>query len=145
MLCFLYFLFKYLTIIILFSFRYKEGHAIRHWKDTQHWYSLDLTTQQIWDYVGDNYVHRLNQNQSKFDGKLGEMNSPCMSLQGDCGICECSEDLGINGALISSKVEAVCFFSSVVCLSKQHDSPLLIDLGLNLLGQIVLQPKPVRI
>ncbi|KAF7838780.1 BRCA1-associated protein [Senna tora] len=87
--------------------RYKEGHAIRHWKDTQHCYSLDLRTQQIWDYVGDNYVHRLNQNQSKFDGKLGEMNSNCMSLEGDCRICECSEDLGINGALYSSKVEAI--------------------------------------
>ncbi|XP_020227367.1 BRCA1-associated protein isoform X2 [Cajanus cajan] len=85
--------------------RYKEGHAIRHWKDTQHCYSLDFKTQQIWDYVGDSYVHRLNQNQSKTDGKLEEMNLRCMSLEGDCGMCECREDLGINGALFNSKVE----------------------------------------
>ncbi|ESR64116.1 hypothetical protein CICLE_v10008137mg [Citrus x clementina] len=85
--------------------RYKEGHAVRHWKDTQHWYSLDLRTQQIWDYVGDNYVHRLNQ--SKADGKLVEMNSPCMSHEAHCGTCECSEDSGISGALFNSKVEAI--------------------------------------
>ncbi|KAI8024373.1 BRAP2 RING ZnF UBP domain-containing protein 1 [Camellia lanceoleosa] len=38
--------------------RYEERHAIRHWKDTQHCYSLELETQQVWDYVGDIYVHR---------------------------------------------------------------------------------------
>jgi len=94
-----------------FSFlsRYKEGHAIQHWKDTQHCYSLDFKTQQIWDYVGDSYVHRLNQNQSKIDGKSEEMNFRCMSLEGDCDTCECREDLGINGALFNSKVETVCF------------------------------------
>ncbi|XP_024026075.1 BRCA1-associated protein isoform X1 [Morus notabilis] len=85
--------------------RYKEGHAIRHWKDTQHCYSLDLTTQQIWDYVGDSYVHRLNQ--SRADGKYGEMNARCMSLEGDCASCTCSEDSGFGGALYNSKVDAI--------------------------------------
>ncbi|KAH7546338.1 hypothetical protein FEM48_Zijuj01G0190200 [Ziziphus jujuba var. spinosa] len=84
--------------------RYKEGHAVRHWKDTQHCYSLELSTQQIWDYVGDRYVHRLNQ--SKIDGKLGEMNSRCIPF-GDCGSCACSEDSGISAALYSSKVETI--------------------------------------
>ncbi|RDY09616.1 BRCA1-associated protein [Mucuna pruriens] len=87
--------------------RYKEGHAIQHWKDTQHCYSLDFKTQQIWDYVGDSYVHRLNQNQSKIDDKLEEINFRCMSLEGDCGVCECREDLGIDGALFNSKVETI--------------------------------------
>ncbi|XP_048227613.1 BRAP2 RING ZnF UBP domain-containing protein 1 isoform X2 [Ricinus communis] len=81
--------------------RYKEGHAMRHWQDTQHCYILDLRTQQIWDYVGDNYVHRLNQ--SKADAKLVDMNS----REGDCGTCGCSEDSGISGALFSSKVETI--------------------------------------
>lgn len=85
--------------------RYKEGHGIRHWKDTQHCYSLDLRTQQIWDYVGDKYVQRLNQ--SKADGKSVDMNSHCMSLEGDCRTCECREDSGISGAIYSSKVEAI--------------------------------------
>ncbi|KAF2610924.1 hypothetical protein F2Q70_00010973 [Brassica cretica] len=85
--------------------RYKEGHSIRHWKETHHCYSLDLRTQQIWDYVGDNYVHRLNH--SKIDGKSVEMNSRCLSHEGDCGLCECSEDTGISGAIFNSKVDSI--------------------------------------
>ncbi|KAL6965813.1 RING-type E3 ubiquitin transferase [Sarracenia purpurea var. burkii] len=85
--------------------RYEERHAIRHWKDTQHCYSLELETQQVWDYVGDIYVHRLNQ--SKADGKSVMMNSRCMSHHGECGTCGCSEDSGITGALFDSKVEAI--------------------------------------
>ncbi|KAJ8753145.1 hypothetical protein K2173_017712 [Erythroxylum novogranatense] len=85
--------------------RYKERHAIRHWQDIQHQYSLDLRTQQIWDYVGDNYVHRLNQ--SKADDKLVDMNSQCTSPGGDCSVCRCGEDSGISGALFSSKVDTI--------------------------------------
>ncbi|XP_004287288.1 PREDICTED: BRCA1-associated protein [Fragaria vesca subsp. vesca] len=87
--------------------RYNEGkHAVRHYEDTKHCYSLDLNSQQIWDYVGDAYVHRLNQ--SKIDGKLGtDVNSHCRALGGDCESCECSEDSGISGALYSSKVETI--------------------------------------
>ncbi|CAI0469986.1 unnamed protein product [Linum tenue] len=87
-------------------FRYKEGHAVRHWKCTEHQYSLDLRTQQIWDYVGDNYVHRLNQ--SKVYDKSADVNSNCTYMEGDCGTCECSnDDAGFDGALYSSKVEAI--------------------------------------
>lgn len=32
---------------------------------------MDLKRQHVWDYVGDNYVHRLIQNKS--DGKLVEL------------------------------------------------------------------------
>ena len=95
--------------IIFSSKRYTEGHAVRHWKDTQHCYSLELNRQQIWDYVGDAYVHRLNQ--SKVDGKLiTDTDSRCMSVEGDCDRCECSDDSGISGALYSSKVETVCIY-----------------------------------
>ncbi|BFG24770.1 hypothetical protein CerSpe_110440 [Prunus speciosa] len=80
--------------------RYKEGHAIRHWKDTEHCYSLELETQRVWDYAGDNYVHRLIQ--SKTDGKLVELNSP----YNECGSCECV-DSGFSEALLNSKVEAI--------------------------------------
>ncbi|KAG7570135.1 BRCA1-associated 2 [Arabidopsis thaliana x Arabidopsis arenosa] len=85
--------------------RYKEGHSIRHWKETHHCYSFDLRTQQIWDYVGDSYVHRLNH--SKIDGKSVEMNTRCLSHEGDCGLCECSEDTGISGAIFNSKVDSI--------------------------------------
>ncbi|XP_073002265.1 BRAP2 RING ZnF UBP domain-containing protein 2 [Typha latifolia] len=85
--------------------RYKEGHAIRHWKETQHCYSLELETQRVWDYVGDNYVHRLIQ--SKTDGKPVELNLPCSHTDDMCGTCECSGDSGISEALFNSKVDAI--------------------------------------
>ncbi|KAK9098721.1 hypothetical protein Syun_025766 [Stephania yunnanensis] len=85
--------------------RYKERHAIQHWKDTQHCYSLDVKTQQVWDYVGDTYVHRLNQ--SKADGKLVDLNSSCGSLSDDCESCALGSESGISIAVLDSKVEAV--------------------------------------
>ncbi|XP_071480880.1 BRCA1-associated protein-like [Diadema antillarum] len=47
--------------------RYVEAHAYRHFEDTQHTYAMQLGKQRVWDYAGDNYVHRLVQ--SKSDGK----------------------------------------------------------------------------
>ncbi|CAA6670217.1 unnamed protein product [Spirodela intermedia] len=80
--------------------RYREGHAIKHWKETQHCYSLELETQRVWDYVGDNYVHRLIQ--SKTDGKLVEFD--CGHVADTCEICEGGAD---SEALFSSKIEAI--------------------------------------
>ncbi|XP_057967393.1 BRAP2 RING ZnF UBP domain-containing protein 1 [Malania oleifera] len=110
--------------------RYKEGHAIRHWKDTHHCYSLDLETQQVWDYVGDSYVHRLNQ--SKADGKLVPTNLRCMSSEEDCGICGCTEDSGISGTLFSSKVEAIVdeynhLLESLLETQRQYYESLLLE------------------
>ncbi|BEI79929.1 hypothetical protein CcaverHIS002_0104580 [Cutaneotrichosporon cavernicola] len=53
--------------------RYSKGHARRHWKDTGHQLAMELETQRVWDYRGDNYVHRLIQ--SRMDGKLVELPS----------------------------------------------------------------------
>ncbi|KAJ5772921.1 hypothetical protein N7457_007817 [Penicillium paradoxum] len=51
--------------------RYDGAHAFDHWKETTHAFSMDLTSQRVWDYVGDAYVHRIIQN--KTDGKLLEL------------------------------------------------------------------------
>lgn len=51
--------------------RYDGAHAFEHWKATTHAFAMDLTTQRVWDYVGDAYVHRIIQ--SKTDGKLVEL------------------------------------------------------------------------
>lgn len=48
--------------------RYVHGHAYQHYVDTHHCYSMQLGSNRVWDYVGDNFVHRLLQNQD--DGKL---------------------------------------------------------------------------
>ncbi|KAL6560727.1 hypothetical protein OROGR_004286 [Orobanche gracilis] len=86
--------------------RYEKGHASGHWSDTQHHFSLELEKQQIWDYVGDKYVHRLNQ--SKVDEKSVIINSRCGSVE-ECGTCtyEEEEEDGLDGALFSSKIEGV--------------------------------------
>ncbi|XWS19129.1 hypothetical protein CRYUN_Cryun32bG0105200 [Craigia yunnanensis] len=84
--------------------RYKGGHAIIHWKETQHCYSLELETQRVWDYAGDNYVHRLIQ--SKTDGKLVELNSHCLHANDGCGSCDCV-DSGISEAILSCEAEIV--------------------------------------
>ncbi|GAB2219381.1 hypothetical protein Drorol1_Dr00007016 [Drosera rotundifolia] len=84
--------------------RYKEGHATMHWQETQHCYSLGLETQRVWDYVGDNYVHRLIQ--SKTDGKLVVLNSGCSHAGKGDSSCDCS-DPGISEAMLNSKVEAI--------------------------------------
>lgn len=54
--------------------RYVQGHAYNHYLETSHCYSMNLGNNRVWDYVGDNFVHRLVQN--KGDGKLVEGRSP---------------------------------------------------------------------
>lgn len=89
---------------VICLYRYEKGHASGHWSDKHHLFSLDLEKQQIWDYVGDRYVHRLNQ--SKADGKSVAVNSCCSSVE-ECRTCGYGEDEGLDGALFSSKIEGV--------------------------------------
>ncbi|KAI7995132.1 BRAP2 RING ZnF UBP domain-containing protein 2, partial [Camellia lanceoleosa] len=65
-----------------------EGHSIRHWKETQHCYSLELEMQQVWDYAGHNYL-----------------NHYCAHTDDGCGSCNCSIDTGFSETLLNSKVE----------------------------------------
>jgi BRCA1-associated protein len=51
--------------------RYKKGHAKEHWQNTAHTFALELSTQHVWDYAGDMWVHRLIRD--KGDGKLVEL------------------------------------------------------------------------
>lgn len=53
--------------------RYSKGHARAHWKESGHMLAMELETQRVWDYKGDNYVHRLIQ--TRTDGKLVELPS----------------------------------------------------------------------
>lgn len=56
--------------------RYDEAHAFAHFEHTNHNFAMDISTQHIWNYVGDEYVHRLIQN--KADGKLVELPGSAM-------------------------------------------------------------------
>ncbi|ODV63186.1 Etp1p [Ascoidea rubescens DSM 1968] len=76
--------------------RYDSGHAIEHFKETGHCFSMDINSQRVWDYAGDNYVHRLLTNEA--DGKLVELSS-----RNDCSFNANSEK-NANGSN-DSKVE----------------------------------------
>lgn len=54
--------------------RYQGGHAASHYLATQHAYAKQIGTERVWNYAGDNFVHRLFQ--SKDDGKLVAQPSP---------------------------------------------------------------------
>ncbi|KAI9814628.1 MAG: hypothetical protein M1827_003184 [Pycnora praestabilis] len=53
--------------------RYDAAHAFSHHQQTSHSYAMDMSTQRVWDYIGDGYVHRILQN--KADGKFVELPS----------------------------------------------------------------------
>lgn len=56
--------------------RYADGHhAIEHFRETQHAYSMNLQTQRVWDYAGENYVHRLIQGDMGQDKPVAVGNS----------------------------------------------------------------------
>jgi hypothetical protein len=39
--------------------RYRDAHAMDHFTDTGHAFAMNIETQRVWDYVNDNFVHRL--------------------------------------------------------------------------------------
>ena len=58
--------------------RYNGCHSgVLHNEATGHNFAMELSSQRVWDYKGDNYVHRLIQN--KVDGKLVELPDSSMS------------------------------------------------------------------
>ncbi|KAI3405449.2 hypothetical protein KGF56_001748 [Candida oxycetoniae] len=48
-----------------------EQHSLKHFITTGHCFAMEISTSRVWDYAGDNYVHRLVTNES--DGKLVEL------------------------------------------------------------------------
>ncbi|KAI5951427.1 hypothetical protein KGF54_004501 [Candida jiufengensis] len=48
-----------------------EQHSLKHFINTGHCFAMEISTSRVWDYAGDNYVHRLVTNES--DGKLVEL------------------------------------------------------------------------
>lgn len=48
-----------------------EQHSLKHFVETGHCFAMELNTSRVWDYAGDNYVHRLIA--SEADGKIVEL------------------------------------------------------------------------
>eukprot|EP00802_Teleaulax_amphioxeia_P007029 Tamp_07035.p1 GENE.Tamp_07035~~Tamp_07035.p1 ORF type:complete len:504 (+),score=106.82 Tamp_07035:818-2329(+) len=80
--------------------RYRSQHALQHYHDSGHSFSIELGTQRVWDYTGDNYVHRLVAN--KMDGKLVELPEG-----GHKGQRKGEEDAKLEEALVGSKLDSV--------------------------------------
>ncbi|XP_037292759.1 BRCA1-associated protein isoform X1 [Manduca sexta] len=72
--------------------RYENGHAAKHFLQSNHTYALQLGSNRVWDYAGDNFVHRLVQN--KADGKL-------VAAEGGAG----AEDAACGAKLDSAQLE----------------------------------------
>ena len=53
--------------------RYDAAHAFGHYEQSSHCFAMELSTQRVWDYARDGYVHRIAQD--KVDGKLVELPS----------------------------------------------------------------------
>ena len=111
--------------------RYANGHAVSHWRESGHCYSLELATQRVWDYLGDGYVHRLIA--SKTHGHLVELTPPASRMPrrrrgggaagggadcGDAGEADgaggggdgddpLDDDPGLDEVLLASKLDAV--------------------------------------
>ncbi|CDK24484.1 unnamed protein product [Kuraishia capsulata CBS 1993] len=80
--------------------RYDSAHAVDHFDRTAHCFALDINSQRVWDYAGDNYVHRLLQNMS--DGKLVELPSRDEKVKGDSAVAGSS-----NGSSDHAKHEKI--------------------------------------
>lgn len=70
------------------------GHSHAHFSDTGHCYTMELSSNRVWDYVGDNFVHRLVQTDSA-DGKLVEAEGGLDDDNG--GQCQ-----GVGGVVVNS-------------------------------------------
>lgn len=94
--------------------RYIGEHALEHYKESGHNFSIELNSQRVWDYSGDNYVHRLVA--SKLDGKLVELpDSGSHSAHKGKRCSECGggasssvgADKELHDTMLESKMESV--------------------------------------
>lgn len=94
--------------------RYVSRHAYKHFEETQHTYAMQLTNHRVWDYAGDNYVHRLVA--SKTDGKIVQY-----ECEGDTCQEEKIDSLQLEYSyLLTSQLESqrVYWENKIVCLEK---------------------------
>ena len=67
-----------------------SGPPGSHFLDTGHTYTMRVGSTRVWDYVGDNFVHRLVQN--KEDGKMVEVEDGVPGQQGSKHVSQGQHD-----------------------------------------------------
>ncbi|XP_023012305.2 BRCA1-associated protein [Leptinotarsa decemlineata] len=106
--------------------RYQGGHAASHYRESGHCYALQLGSHRVWDYKGDNFVHRLLQN--KADGKL-------VASEGPPSESECAQE----------KVDSVQLEFTYLLTSQLEEQRLYFeDKLLNLESQMLEETKHLR-
>lgn len=78
-----------------------HGHAKQHYDETLHAYAVDTSTQHVWDFAGQGYVHRLIQNT---DGKIVEISDPTNTTSGERSLLPSLTD-NEEGEIIHRKLE----------------------------------------
>ncbi|CAM9426718.1 unnamed protein product, partial [Hapterophycus canaliculatus] len=68
-----------------------EDHVGGHYTSTLHAYAIEIETQQVWDFAGDGFVHRLIHN--KADGKLVEVSDPAQTSEERPQMPACLSDI----------------------------------------------------
>ncbi|CAG9815071.1 unnamed protein product [Phaedon cochleariae] len=97
--------------------RYQGGHAASHHRETGHCYALQLGSHRVWDYKGDNFVHRLLQN--KADGKLVPSEGPPSESEGAQEKVD-SVQLEFTYLLTSQLEEQRMYFEDKMALLESH-------------------------
>eukprot|EP00117_Sycon_ciliatum_P000805 scpid38353/ scgid0191/ BRCA1-associated protein; BRAP2; Impedes mitogenic signal propagation; RING finger protein 52; Renal carcinoma antigen NY-REN-63 len=100
--------------------RYAEGHAETHFLATQHTYAMDVSNQSVWDYAGDNFVHRLVQ--SATGGKLVEVQEPTSAAKGEVTSTQKWEGLQLEYTfLLTSQLESQrLYFEEKVAMAQDE-------------------------
>lgn len=78
-----------------------HGHAKQHYDETLHAYAVDTSTQHVWDFAGQGYVHRLIQNT---DGKIVEISDPTNTTSEERSLLPSLTD-NEEGEIIHRKLE----------------------------------------
>ncbi|OCB89997.1 BRCA1-associated protein [Sanghuangporus baumii] len=104
--------------------RQGRAHAKGHFDLTSHCYAMELSTQRVWDYAGDNYVHRLIQN--KADGKLVEL-PPAAGVEEGQGRNRQGQGPGEDDNLKAEKMEILAMQYSQILQRAMEDQRVAYD------------------
>ena len=127
--------------------RYENRHAVAHWTDTGHCYSLEIGSGRVWDYSRDQFVHRLIQGKhglveltpdEKGRMRVGRVEGPGGGEGGhtngysDVDGSHEDDDPQLTEALVASKLDAVAneydqLLASQLDEQRQHYEKLLMD------------------
>ena len=131
--------------------RYENRHAVAHWTETGHCYSLEIGSGRVWDYSRDQFVHRLIEGKHGLveltpDEKGGRRGRAGRRVEGPGGgeggyttngysdpdVLHEEDDPELTEALVASKLDAVAneydqLLASQLDQQRQHYERLLMD------------------